>query len=342
MNSLAAIILAAGKGTRMKSGRAKVTFQLAGKPMLQRVVDTAARSSCGQIFVVVGYQKESVIACLREDSRLVFVEQAEQLGTGHAVIMVQPLLPDSVSAVLILSGDVPLLRHETLERLYQEHMASGASCTVLTAFLDDAGKYGRILRNEAGRVAGIVEYKDATEEQRSIKEWNTGIYCFSARELFASLSQVKSANQQQEYYLTDVVSILQREGKIIASVVVDDLSEVAGVNSQEQLAALEDYHLDQVRRYWLNNGVMIRHPSSVYIGDEVLLEPDVEVGQNCVLKGHSSIGANTLIGPACYIEDAHIGENCLLEGLNVLRRAHLPEDSQLIFGEQVIDEEECE
>jgi len=339
MNSLAAIILAAGKGTRMKSQRAKVTFPLGGKPMIQRVVDSASQCDCAGIYVVVGYQKESVVACLTEDQRLLFVEQAEQLGTGHAVMMVEPVYNRQLRDVLILCGDVPLLSAATLVRLYEVHREDQAACTVLTAFLDDAGKYGRILRDVHKRVSGIVEYKDATAQQRAIKEWNTGIYCFEAETLFAALRRISNANQQQEYYLTDVVAILHQEGRKISSVMLEDLAEVAGVNSQEQLADLEDHHVGTIRKRWLNSGVVIHNPATVCIGDDVILEPDVEIGQNCVLQGKCLIQSGVVLGPNCYVQNSNIGDNCILEGHNILVNAHLPEGHILDFGEQVIEEE---
>lgn len=338
MESLTAIILAAGKGTRMRSNRAKVTFPIAGKPMVQRVVDTASKAGCESIIVVVGYQKESVVACLENDKRLQFAEQSEQLGTGHAVMMAEHLCTDPQQDVLILSGDVPLLGSETLELIHRTHRESGSACTVLTALLDDAGKYGRILRGADGQISGIVEFKDATGEQRSLREWNTGIYCFRSGELFGALKQISNANQQREYYLTDVVSILHSEGKKVSGVVLENLIEVAGVNSQEQLAELEDKFVDSIRRRWLNSGVVIHNPQTVYIDDDVILEPDVEICQNAVIKGHSQICRDAYIGPGCYLDNSYVSDNGVLEGHNILIDAHIPEGHILEFGEQVIEE----
>ncbi len=338
MTSLTAIILAAGKGTRMKSARAKVTFPIAGKPMVQRVVNSAVKLDCAKLCVVVGYQKESVIGCLEEDERLEFVEQTEQLGTGHAVMMAEPAFQGYDQDVLILCGDVPLLKAETLAGMVAEHRSSGAACTVLTAFLDDPGKYGRILRDEAGQLTGIVEFKDATEAQRAIKEWNTGIYCFSAPKMFAALKQISNLNQQNEYYLTDAVAVLYQQGERISSVVLDNLTEVAGVNSQEQLAELEDQFVAEIRRNWLNSGVVIHNPNTVYIDDDVEIEPDVEIGQNCVLKGRSIIRAGSHLGPNCLVCDSCLCEDSLLEGHNILVNAHIPEGHIISFGERVIEE----
>ncbi len=338
MNSLAAIILAAGKGTRMKSERAKVTFPLADKPMIQRVVDTATKVQAEKLCVVVGYLKESVIGCLEEDDRLIFAEQTEQLGTGHAVSITEKYFHDPQQDILILCGDVPLLSPETLSQLYAEHQQSQAACTVLTAFLDDPGKYGRILRDSTGKLCGIIEYKDASESQRQIKEWNTGIYCFKAAELFAALKQTSNQNQQGEFYLTDAVEILYKAGKTVSSVVLKDLMEVSGVNSQEQLAELEDIYVDRIRKHWLNNGVVIHNPSSVYIGDEVQIEPDVEIHQGCVIKGKSNLEKGCIIGPNCYLDHSTVSVESILQGHNILVNAIIHDREILDFGLQVIEE----
>lgn len=338
MNALAAIILAAGKGTRMKSERAKVTFPIADKPMVQRVVDTAIAMNCQRICLVVGYLKETVISCLEDDDRLEFVEQKEQLGTGHAVSIAGSLFTDPQQDILILCGDVPLLSVETVNSIYQEHLATEAACTVLTAFLDDPGKYGRMLRDADGMLCGIVEFKDASPEQRQIKEWNTGIYCFKAGELFAALKQTSNKNQQSEFYLTDTIEILHKAGKKIASVVLEDLMEVSGVNSQEQLAELEDIYVDRVRKKWLNSGVMIHNPQSVFIGDDVEIEPDVEIHQGCVIKGKSSLEKGCAIGPNCYLEHSTVCNDTILQGHNILINAIIHDHEILDFGAHVIED----
>lgn len=338
MNALAAIILAAGKGTRMKSNRAKVTFPIAGKPMVQRVVDTAVQINCDKIAVVVGYQKESVTACLEPDPRLEFIEQTEQLGTGHAVMITEPSFKGWSGDVFILCGDVPLLSPDTITRLYEEHRASGAVCTVLTASLDDAGKYGRIIRDERHRVRGIVEFKDASPLQRAIKEFNTGIYVFKAEELFAALKLTSNTNQQNEYYLTDTLEVFYRQGKTISSVLLEDLTEVSGVNSQEQLAELEDAYVDKIRKHWLNNGVVMHNPATIFIGDDVVIEPDVEICQNTVIQGRTHIESGSYIGPNCLLNHAKLGIDCILYGYNVLDNAIL-HDGEIMDYTEVHEED---
>lgn len=239
MRKTAAIILAAGKGTRMKSDKPKVIFELADKPMINRVVDTANKINSDRIAIVVGYKKEQVIEVVPNTNNISFVEQVEQNGTGHAVMVTEDTFADFDGDVFILCGDVPLLRHETLKKIHAHHKLKSASCTVLTAVMVDALRYGRIVRNSAGNVQRIVEFKDATDEVKEIKEINTGIYCFDAKDLFNSLKKIDNKNNQNEYYLTDTLEILNKENKLVTSVILEDMVEASGVNSKEQLADLE-------------------------------------------------------------------------------------------------------
>ncbi|MCB5261147.1 MAG: NTP transferase domain-containing protein [Candidatus Cloacimonetes bacterium] len=339
MKPLAAIVLAAGKGTRMKSERAKVTFPLADKAMVQRVVDTALELDCTKIAVVVGWKKDTVIAALNYNERLSFVEQTEQLGTGHAVQMAMPALKDFSGDILILCGDVPLLFSETVRALYARHQSSGAAVTVLTAILEDAGKYGRMLRDEKGQIKGIVEYKDASDEQRKIQEWNTGIYCYQADKLFQALARMTNDNEQKEYYLTDTLSILYQEGEKVENLILEDLMEVSGVNSQEQLAELENIYVDKTRKKWLNSGVMMHNPATIYIADDVEISADVEIGQGCVLKGKTTIGSGVVLGPACYLENAVISKNCTLLGHNLVVDSLIKDYQTLDYGSRKIKEQ---
>ena len=245
MKKTAAIILAAGKGTRMKSDKPKVIFELAGKPMINRVVETANKINSDLIAIVVGYKKEQVIDVVPKNENIKFVEQVQQNGTGHAVMVTEDIFKDFDGDVFILCGDVPLLRHKTLETIQAHHRKCNASCTVLTAFMDDALKYGRIVRNTDDNVQRIVEFKDATEEEKEIKEINTGIYCFDSKDLFAALKSINNNNNQNEYYLTDTLEILNNRSKLVTSVILDDMVEASGVNSKEQLADLENEFLSR-------------------------------------------------------------------------------------------------
>lgn len=249
MKKTAAIILAAGKGTRMKSDKPKVIFELAGKPMINRVVETANKINSNLIAIVVGYKKKQVIDVVPKNNNIRFVEQIQQNGTGHAVMVTEEIFKDFDGNVFILCGDVPLLRYKTLEKIQKHHREHNASCTVLTAFMDDALRYGRIVRNTDGNVQRIVEFKDATEAEKKIKEINTGIYCFNVKDLFAALQSIDNKNNQNEYYLTDTLEILNNENKLVTSVILDDMVEASGVNSKEQLAELENDFLSRQEHF---------------------------------------------------------------------------------------------
>ncbi len=233
-----AVVLAAGKGTRMKSDLAKVLHPLAGRTLLQHVLDAAAEAGIGHTVVVVGHQAQAVEDAHRGAGRE-FVLQAEQLGTGHAVQMAVPAL-DRTGYCVVLAGDVPLLRPETLRRLIAFSRDSGAAATVLTCIVPDAGAYGRILKDGEGRVVGIVEAKDATEEQLRIGEYNTGVFCYRTDRMIAALGSLTTDNVQGEYYLTDTVAWLVGQGEEVLSVSTEDPNEVAGINTVEQLAELEE------------------------------------------------------------------------------------------------------
>jgi bifunctional UDP-N-acetylglucosamine pyrophosphorylase / glucosamine-1-phosphate N-acetyltransferase len=338
MSANAAIILAAGKGTRMKSEKAKVIFELAGKPMIQRVVDTASKLNCDKICVVVGHQKDSVINILNEAPNLVFANQEEQLGTGHAIMIAEEQFRDFTGDIIILAGDVPLLTSGTLLKLLEFHRGSGAACTVLTAVLEDAGKYGRIIRDSAQQLMGIVEFKDATCEQKQIKEFNTGIWCFQSAALFDSIHKIDNNNAQHEYYLTDTLSVLFRQGKKVEALITDDLSEVSGINSQEQLADLENIYLSGIRTQWLNSGVMIHNPGTVYIGDDVEIEPDVTIEAHSTIRGKCYLESGCHIGSNCYIENSDIGRETILQGFNVIIDANVHEGEIIPWGEKILEE----
>ncbi len=239
MKKLATIILAAGQGTRMKSDLPKVIFKLAGKPMINRVVETAQQIESDLIVVVVGHKKEKVIEVVPKNEKIKFVEQKNQNGTGHAVMVTEEVFRDFDGDVFILCGDVPLLRYETLEKMIKQHHKQKAACTVLTAIMDETLRYGRIVRNKNGNVQKIIEHKDASEEEKKIKEINTAIYCFDAQSMFSALNKIDNNNSQNEYYLTDTLEILNKENKVVTSVILEDMVEASGVNSKEQLANLE-------------------------------------------------------------------------------------------------------
>ena len=234
---LSVVVMAAGKGTRMNNPDvAKVMYTVADKPMIDHVVDLALQLNSTRIIAVVGWRKDAIIEhMIRTKRPVVCVEQSPQLGTGHAVMQAEGELDGFEGDVLVLSGDVPLLTRETTGRLVEAHRASGSAATVLTTVLDDATGYGRIVRDEEGYVVGIVEHKDATEKQRTIREINSGIYVFDRSSLFNGLKHITPHNAQQEYYLTDVFRYFWENDLPVQAVVADDPTEVQGVNTVEQL-----------------------------------------------------------------------------------------------------------
>lgn len=235
----ATIILAAGKGTRMRSDLPKVVFEIAGEPMINRVINTARQMNSERIIVVIGYKSEIVKSVIPPDECIRFAVQEPQNGTGHAIMVCKDQIADFEGLVFILYGDVPLLTSDTLKKMYDIHIEEKSACTVLTAVMADPLQYGRIVRDADGTFMKIVEHKDATEEERLVKEINTGIYCYNSKDLQESISKLKNENSQGEYYLTDTLEILRNEGKHISTLVLADNVEASGVNSPEQLKELE-------------------------------------------------------------------------------------------------------
>ena len=245
MSELITVILAAGKGTRMKSKMPKVLHKAGGKPMLQHVIDAAKGAGAKRSIAVVGFEAEMVREAISVDTEIVV--QAEQLGTGHAVLQTAEALKDEKGTVMVLCGDTPLLTADMLKAFYEAHEKSGAKATVLTAIMPDATGYGRIIRSADGMLQKIVEHKDATEEERSIREVNSGIYCFDKEDLFSALAEVGCDNAQGEYYLPDVLDILRSRGEKIAAYATEDYESTLGVNSRLQLAEAEKVLESQIQ-----------------------------------------------------------------------------------------------
>jgi UDP-N-acetylglucosamine pyrophosphorylase len=244
VKQFATVIMAAGKGTRMKSDLAKVLHPINGRPMVHNVIDLAEEAGCEKTILVIGHQKEKVMeACNKR--KVLFAVQEPQLGTGHAVQMAEQHLSDYTGDVLVLSGDVPLLTLETVGKLLTAHRTNGAIATLLTAELDDPAGYGRVMRNESGRVTRIVEHKDASEEERGVKEINVGIYVFKTQELFKTLKLIKNDNIQGEYYLPDVIKIYVDRGDNVVAQVAANFDETRGINTVEQLKTAETIFLSR-------------------------------------------------------------------------------------------------
>lgn len=307
MLDLVTVILAAGKGTRMKSKLPKVLHKAAGKPMLQHVLDAAKAAGAKRNIVVVGFGGDKVKEAMGAQAE--FVTQAEQLGTGHAVRQTEGLLQGEKGTVVVLCGDTPLVTADLIKKLYEGHKAAGAKATVLTAIMPDATGYGRIIRTEKGDVARIVEQKDATAEELAVKEVNSGIYCFECKDLFQALAKVGCDNAQGEYYLPDVLEILRSQGEKIWAVAADDYEETLGINSRSQLAGAEKILRRRKNIELMDKGVTIMDPDSTFI------DADVEVGADTViypftwLEGKTTVGSDCQLGPNSRFSDAVIGDN---------------------------------
>lgn len=295
---LSVVILAAGLGTRMKSQRAKVLHELGGLPLITHVVRTANQLDPQTILVVVGHQAEEVEKVVLDavGEKASFVVQAKQRGTGDAVEATRNLLEHSDSLLVVLYGDMPLIRTETLKKLIDHHRETGAACSILSVEMPNPTGYGRIVRGEDGSFARIVEQRDATADQRQIREINSGIYCFDAPDLFQALRRVEPANEQGEYYLTDVAEIILSLGGAVTVYRHDDAREVSGINTRAELAEFENLlRRNTVRRLMMETGVTFIDPSHAYIG------PDAQVGRDCIIYPDVSIEGKSVIGEGCVI-----------------------------------------
>ncbi len=302
---LSVIILAAGKGTRMKSTRAKVLHEVFFAPMLHHVLDSVASLKPAQTLVVVGHQWEAVAASLGGFNAQT-VLQEEQLGTGHAVLCCRTSLIDPDATILILCGDTPLLRSQTLADMLSRHQASGAQLTLMTTLLQDPSNYGRILSDATGKVQAIVEEKDADPEQKKIREINAGIYCAQGTFLLKALAQVGTDNAQGEVYLTDIVSIATRDKLPVERYLNPEATDVLGVNSRVELAQAHRELQRRRNRALMLQGVTLQDPSTTTIA------PGIAIGQDTIIEPGVRISGNSRIGQACHLESGAILHNCQL------------------------------
>ena len=315
MANLTAVILAAGKGTRMKSKLPKVLHKVGGHPMLEHVMDAAEAAGCRDNVVVIGHGAELVRELVGSRARIAL--QAEQLGTGHAVLQAADTLKDFTGTVMILCGDTPLLEAEELNKFYAEHVKSGAAATVMSAMMEDPFGYGRILRDANGDVAGIVEQKDASEEQKLIKEINTGNYCVEAPLLFEVLRTLGNNNAQGEYYLTDVLAKLRAMGKKVGGVVTADSEMIMGVNSRRQLAEAESVMRRRILEKLMDEGVTVMDPTSTFIEKSVKIAPDTTIYPYTWLQGETVIGEDCEIGPNVRLENVKVADGCRCEFIHI-------------------------
>ena len=316
MTNIYAVVLAAGQGTRMKSKLYKVLHPVCGKPMVEHVIDHIGSLDVERVVTVVGHGAELVQETLGNKSE--YVLQAEQLGTAHAVQQAEPILKDLAGTTLVVCGDTPLIRPETMQALLDHHASENAKATILTAVTDNPTGYGRILRNEDGQVSQIVEQKDATQEQQLVKEINTGTYCFDNEALFEALKQVKNENAQGEYYLPDVIEILQKQGEIVAAHVTDSFDETLGVNDRFALSQAEELMRARINERHMRNGVTIINPATTHISADAIIGSDSVILPGVIIEGKTVIGEDCKIGPNSHIVDSKIGNATTIHSSVVL------------------------
>ena len=321
-----AVILAAGQGTRMKSKLYKVLHPVCGRAMVDHVLTQLERVGIDQIVTVVGHGADQVKQLLGD--RTTYALQAEQLGTGHAVMQAEGVLGQKDGITLVTCGDTPLFTAETFKQLFAYHEQQGAAATVLTAHTDQPFGYGRIIRDAAGTVAKIVEQKDATPEEAAVQEINTGVYCFNNQELFAALHQLSNDNAQGEYYLTDVIGILKQAGKQVGAFQMDDFTESMGVNDRVALANATRVMQQRINTRHMQNGVTMIDPATTYIDADVQIGNDTVIEPGVVLKGKTSIGSDCVIGTHSEIRDSVIEDGVTVTA-SFLENAVMHKDSNI-------------
>jgi bifunctional UDP-N-acetylglucosamine pyrophosphorylase/glucosamine-1-phosphate N-acetyltransferase len=316
---ISAVVLAAGEGTRMRSDTPKVLHRLCGRPMLLHVIDALVALPLERIVVVVGHGAERVTKTLQEqiatETPIEFVEQRVQRGTGDAAsvaLTASAFDGDGEDDLLIVPGDAPLLRAETLAGLARQHRVTDAAATVLTAVLPDPTGYGRVVRDESGRVSHIVEQAEADDDELDIDEINTSIYCFRRGLLAPALRRLSPENAQGEYYLTDVVGVLRETGHVVLAVAADDPAETAGVNDRAQLAAAETVLRSRINGRWMREGVTMTDPARTYVDASVELEPDAHLLPGSILEGRTVVGSGAVIGPDTHLVDTIVGERAIV------------------------------
>jgi bifunctional UDP-N-acetylglucosamine pyrophosphorylase/glucosamine-1-phosphate N-acetyltransferase len=322
MNSLAIVVLAAGKGTRMKSNLVKVLHPVAGTPMLSFALDLARALRPNRLVAVVGFQRELVRQRFSAPD-VIFVDQEEQLGTGHAVSVASQALKDFQGSALIICADVPLLTEGTLRRFLKFHEDNRAALSVLTTMPESPHGYGRIVRGEGGQLLGIVEEKDLQPGEEKIKEINTGIYCVEAEFLFSALPYLSDRNAQREFYLTDIVEKASSLGKKTIAYLTADSVEVMGINTRLDLARANQILRQKIAERHMLEGVTLIDPQTTYIDRGVEIGKDTMIHPNCYLLGHTSLGEECVVEPGCKITDSRVGNFVTIRASSVVSESVL-------------------
>lgn len=311
MDNINAVILAAGEGTRMKSKMPKVLHEVMGRPMVKRVVDTAKDLEAKNICVVTGHMSETVQEALKDEG-VSFAVQEKQLGTGHAVMQAEEYINENED-VLILYGDTPLIKAETLEKLIEYHRSENNGVSIISAIVEDSAGYGHIIRDKDGNFVKNVEYKDATPEEKLVKEINSGIYCFKGSSLKKALKLITNDNAQGEYYLPDALEIILKSGEKVNAMTIGDVTEFFGVNNRVQLAQANKIMQKRINEKHMLNGVTIIDPTDTYIADDVEIGMDTIIYPGCVLEGKTVIGDDCKIGPDTRLTDMTLAPNVTIQ-----------------------------
>ena len=348
MTNFRAIILAAGRGTRMKSDLPKVLHKVAGKPLIEHVLQVVKSIGSLKTYVVVGYQSELIQRTLTQD--VTFVRQEKLLGTADAVLQVLPLLRGFKGNILLLCGDTPLLQKQVIQSLIRRHTQTKAAATVLTAAVDDPTGYGRIIRDNNNRISAIREHRDASQEEQAISEINSGVYCFQAEVLLKTLGGIKVNRQKKEFYLTDIVSLLLQSGRRVETFKTSDQGVALGINTRQELVQAECILRQRILDHWMSQGVTITDPKTTYIeadvkiGNDTIIHPmtvihsDVQIGRRCSIgpfariRPGSRIADGAEIGNFTEVSRTKIGKNSLMKHFSFLGDAVLGESVNIGAG----------
>ena len=344
MGDTAVVIMAAGKGKRMKSNLPKVLHNLAGKPILNYVFDTVDQLEAKRKILIVGYKSDHIRELIGD--KIEYIEQKEQLGTAHAVLQTKKLLSDFKGDVLILSGDVPFLRVKILKKLLKYHQDNNFCCTLVSTILKNPKGYGRIIRDKKGEIKGIIEEVDLSADKKKITEVNSGIYCFNKDKLFQALEKITPDNKQGEYYLTDSVEILLKEGLTVGNIIVKDYSEVLGINSRLDLTDASQKIYQKTLQDLMPQGVTIVDPNSTFIERGVKIGQDTIIYPFTIIEKDTKIESGCLIGPYSHLIDADIGKgvrvwasiiesSTVKEGANIGPYAHLRPETVVEKGAKI-------